>query len=105
MNIIGIQAFYYSHAAALLSDGDLKFFVENEKIKRIKAERDDFPTEAIRSALDFTGLCLDHIDEIVYPQSPIRYALVACKQGSRSLVDALWSARKRCDGMRARRSS
>jgi carbamoyltransferase len=89
MNIMGIQAFYYNHAAALICDGKLKFFIENEKINRIKGSREGFPVEAIKAGLNFEGLRLDDIEEIAYPSSPFRYTWSVFKQGSRSLIEAL----------------
>lgn len=89
MNIIGIQAFFYNHAIALICDGKLKFFIENEKINRVKGSREGFPVEAIKVALNHTGLQLDDIEEIVYPSSPFRYLWSVFKQGSRNITESL----------------
>lgn len=89
MNIVGIQAFYYNHAAALLKDGKLEFFIENEKLNRIKGSRDGFPAEAIKASLKFANLRLNDIDEIVYPLSPQRYSWNVFKQGVKSVFEAL----------------
>jgi carbamoyltransferase len=89
MKIIGIQAFYYNHAASLICDGKLKFFIENEKINRVKGSREGFPVEAIKSGLSFEGLQLDDIDEIAYPLSPLRYTWSVFKQGSRNFSESL----------------
>ena len=56
MNIIGLQAFFHSHATALLYNGDLRFFIEEEKINRVKAERDGFPIESFKLALILDSL-------------------------------------------------
>jgi len=89
MKILGIQAFYYSHAAALLSDGALRFFIEEEKINRIKAQRDGFPLQGIRAALDHDGIGLEDIDEIAYPIDPWRYAWTVARTGVGSALGSL----------------
>lgn len=93
MNIIGIQAFYYNHAAALIRDGKLKFFIENEKISRIKGSREGFPVESIKAGLNFEGLQLEDIEEIAYPLSPLRYTWGVVKQSSRSFAESLLNFR------------
>jgi carbamoyltransferase len=89
MNIIGIQGFYYNHAAALITNGSLKFFIENEKIDRIKGSREGFPVEAIKEGLKFSRLQMDDISEIVFPLVPHRYALSVFKQGAISIFESL----------------
>jgi carbamoyltransferase len=93
MNVIGIQAFYYNHAAALICDGDLRFFIENEKINRIKGAREGFPVEAIKAGLSFEGIQLDDIDEIAFPLSPFRYIWSVFKQGTRNIADSIMDFR------------
>jgi carbamoyltransferase len=89
MKILGIQAFYYNHASALLSDGSLRFFIEEEKINRIKAQRDGFPLESIRAGLDHEGISLEDVDEIAYPINPWRYAWTVAKSGLGSVLSSL----------------
>ena len=99
MKILGIQAFYYNHAAALLSDGSLRFFIEEEKINRIKAQRDGFPLQSIRAGLHHEGISLEDIDEIAYPIDPWRYAWTVAKGGLGSALNSLsrrgWSREPR----------
>jgi carbamoyltransferase len=86
MKILGLQAFYYNHAAALVSDGSLRFFIEEEKINRIKAQRDGFPVETIRAALEFDGIGLEDIDEIAYPCAPWPYTWNLVRYGIGSVL-------------------
>jgi len=88
MNIVGLQAFYYSHATALISDGDLEFFCEEEKLSRVKGGRDGFPLESLKAALAYKGLSLGDVDEIAYPMDPWRYSLTLAK----SALQAGWSS-------------
>jgi carbamoyltransferase len=96
MNILGIQGFFYGHAAALVSDGRLEFFLEEEKLDRIKAPREGFPLQAIRAALDHAGITLEDVDEIVFPWHPWRYAWTVLRHGIGSLGDQVarrgWAA-------------
>jgi carbamoyltransferase len=89
MNILGLQAFYYNHATALLTDGSLRFFLEEEKINRIKAQRDGFPVESLRAALDQAGIGLEDVDEIAYPCAPWPYTWTLLKYGTRSVLGSL----------------
>ncbi|MEE8580955.1 MAG: carbamoyltransferase C-terminal domain-containing protein [Myxococcota bacterium] len=89
MNILGIQAFYYSHAAALLSEGRLSFFNEEEKFSRVKGVRDGFPLESISAALAHEGIGLDDVSEIAYPLEPWRYSWTLLKGGLSSILGSL----------------
>ncbi len=91
MNIIGLQAFYYSHATALLRDGTLEFFCEEEKLNRVKGQRDGFPIQSLEAALALSGLTLDDVDEIAYPMDPWRYSRTLLKSGFAALVDPVRS--------------
>jgi carbamoyltransferase len=69
MKILGINSVYHESAAALLVDGQLRCFVEEERINRCKrgkrAELDNphhLPEASIRACLDYAGLAADEID-------------------------------------------
>lgn len=85
MNILGLQAFYYNHATALLVDGKVDFFIEEEKVNRVKGQRDGFPLESMRAALEHAGLGLEDVDEIAYPCAPWPYTFNLAKHGLRSI--------------------
>lgn len=89
MNVIGLQAFYYNHATALLSDGNLEFFCEEEKLNRVKGQRDGFPLESLKAALDRAGMSMDDIDEIAYPIDTWRYTRTVVKGGLSSFARGL----------------
>jgi carbamoyltransferase len=90
MNVLGLQAFYYNHATALLRDGRLEFFCEEEKLDRVKGQRDGFPTESIKAALGRAGLSMGDIDEIAYPMDSWRYTKTVVKSGLASAAAGLF---------------
>lgn len=73
MNVLGLQAFYHNHAAALVADGRLAFFSEEEKLSRVKGAREGFPLHAVREALDAGGIGLEDVAEIAFAWLPWRY--------------------------------
>ena len=73
MNVLGIQAFYYNHAACLMAGGRLAFFCEEEKLSRVKGAREGFPIQGVRHALAAGGIGLDDVDEIAFAWLPWRY--------------------------------
>ncbi len=73
MKILGINSVYHESAAALLVDGHLKCFVEEERINRRKhgkkARLDNphhLPEASIKACLDYAGLQIDEIDYFAY---------------------------------------
>ncbi|MDD2999156.1 MAG: carbamoyltransferase N-terminal domain-containing protein, partial [Candidatus Riflebacteria bacterium] len=73
MNILGINSAYHESAAALLIDGKLVCFVEEERINRIKHAKQSrvdnphvLPEGAIRACLDYAGLKPHDIDYCAY---------------------------------------
>ncbi|MCZ6464610.1 MAG: carbamoyltransferase [Proteobacteria bacterium] len=74
MNVLGLQAFYYNHASALLTDGRLAWFCEEEKLDRVKGAREGFPLRGIAAGLASAGISLDDVDEIAFPMEPWRYS-------------------------------
>ncbi len=88
MRVLGLQAFYYNHAAALVSDGKLSFFIEEEKVNRIKSQRDGFPVETIRAALEHEKIGLEDVDEIAYPCAPWSYSMNLVRYGIGSVLSS-----------------
>jgi carbamoyltransferase len=73
MNILGINSAYHESAAALLIDGQLACFVEEERINRRKHGKNAdvetpqaLPVGAIQSCLRQSGLTIDQVDLIGY---------------------------------------
>ena len=94
MNVLGIQAFFYSHAAALLRQGGLAFFCEEEKLDRTKGRREGFPLLGIQAALERTGLGLEEVDEIAYPIDPGRFSRTLVRSAATALRDAFRGGRR-----------
>ncbi|MBI3038908.1 carbamoyl transferase, partial [bacterium] len=71
MIILGINCVYHESSAALLLDGKLSFFVEEERINRIKHGKPSkvnnphlLPMNAISECLKFANITLDDVDFI-----------------------------------------
>ena len=69
MIILGISAFYHDSAAALLRDGHLIAAAQEERFTRKKHDS-GFPTKAILSCLDETGIKPSDIDHVVFYDKP-----------------------------------
>jgi len=67
--ILGISAFYHDSAAALLRDGHLIAAAQEERFTRKKHDS-GFPTKAILSCLDETGIKPSDIDHVVFYDKP-----------------------------------
>lgn len=68
--ILGISAFYHDSAAALVIDGKVVAAVQEERFTRIK-HTPDFPTNAVKYCLEFSGLSIDELDAIVFYDKPL----------------------------------
>ncbi|TAE30370.1 MAG: hypothetical protein EAZ92_04600 [Candidatus Kapaibacterium sp.] len=77
MNILGMFAPGPNPSAALLVDGKLVAWAEEERFNRIKTSPDNFPFQAAKFCLEKAGLHLDQIDHIAYGWDCTRYALQA----------------------------
>lgn len=69
MKILGINSVYHESAAALLKEGNLACFVEEERINRLKhgkhAQIDNphlLPADSIKACLDYAGCTISEID-------------------------------------------
>jgi carbamoyltransferase len=67
--ILGLNAFHGDAAAALVRDGVLLAAVEEERFRRLKHWA-GFPSQAIASCLEQTGLTLADVDHIAINQDP-----------------------------------
>lgn len=65
MNILGITGFFHDPSAALLVDGKLVAFVEEERLVRIKHANATFPEKSIEFCLQEAGINFGDLDAIV----------------------------------------
>jgi carbamoyltransferase len=77
MNILGMFAPGPNPSAALLVDGKLIAWAEEERFNRIKTSPDNFPFQATKFCLEKAGLNLDDIHHIAYGWDCTRYAMQA----------------------------
>ncbi|GFE25746.1 carbamoyltransferase family protein [Streptomyces nigrescens] len=70
--ILGLCAFTHDSAAALLVDGELVGFVEEERLSQEKHTR-DYPRHAIEWLLDEAGIKPADVDAVAYNFQPARY--------------------------------
>ncbi|MGI8492395.1 MAG: carbamoyltransferase N-terminal domain-containing protein, partial [Acidimicrobiales bacterium] len=69
--VLGINCFSYDTAAALLVDGGLVAFVEEERLNRdVHTKR--FPHQAIASCLRQGGLDIGDVDIVAFAHQPVR---------------------------------
>ena len=71
MYVLGISCFYHDAAAALLKDGHLIAAAEEERFTRIKHDF-DYPENAIRFCLDFSGISSRELDYVVFYEKPFQ---------------------------------
>ncbi len=70
MNILGINCFSHDTSAALLKDGKIVAFAEEERFNRQKHTR-AFPDNAIRFCLEFGGIGINDLDYVTFPFRPL----------------------------------
>jgi len=68
-NILGISAFYHDSAAALLIDGKIVAAAQEERFTRVKHDS-SYPFNSIKFVLDYSGLKLTDIDQIIFYEKP-----------------------------------
>ncbi len=96
-SVLGLCAFTHDSAAALIVDGHLVGFCEEERLSGIKHDR-SYPTRAIAWLLDAAGLSTWDIDVVAYNFVPARYvpaALAAARYAVRRDTAARAAARAR----------
>jgi carbamoyltransferase len=69
MRILGISAFYYDSAAALVADGEIIAAAQEERFTRKKHDS-GFPRRAIEYCLAEAKCTLDEIDCVVFYDKP-----------------------------------
>ena len=69
-NILGISAFYHDSAATLLINGEIVAAAQEERFTR-KKHTPDFPVNAIKYCLEYSGLCIDELDAVVFYDKPL----------------------------------
>lgn len=69
MNILGISAFYHDSAACILQGGKIMAAAQEERFTRKKHDA-EFPANAIKFCLEFSGLSLNDLDAIVFYDKP-----------------------------------
>jgi carbamoyltransferase len=67
--ILGISAFYHDSAAAIIQDGEIIAAAQEERFTRKKHDP-DFPTNAVKYCLQYSGLKLSDLDAIVFYDKP-----------------------------------
>lgn len=77
MKILGMFAPGPNPSAALVIDGKLVAWAEEERFNRIKTSPNDFPFKAARFCLEKANVNLDDIDQIAYGWDCTRYSLQA----------------------------
>ena len=70
MKILGISAFYHDSAAALLIDGNIVAAAQEERFTR-KKHTPDFPVNAIKYCLEYSGCSIDEMDSVVFYDKPL----------------------------------
>lgn len=68
--ILGISAFYHDSAAAIICGGEIIAAAQEERFTRIKADA-SFPVNAINFCLEFAGIRISDVDEVVFYDKPI----------------------------------
>ena len=68
-NILGISCYYHDSAACLLSNGEIKSAVQEERFTRIKHDS-SFPAKSIEYILQTNNISLNDIDVIVFYEKP-----------------------------------
>ncbi|MFA5876400.1 MAG: carbamoyltransferase [Candidatus Margulisiibacteriota bacterium] len=69
-NILGISAFYHDSSAAILSDGEIVAAAQEERFTR-KKHTPDFPVNAVKFCLEYSGCSIDELDAVVFYDKPL----------------------------------
>ena len=68
--ILGISAYYHDSAAALIIDGKIVAAAQEERFTR-KKHTPDFPVNAIKFCLEYSGCSIDELDAVVFYDKPL----------------------------------
>ncbi len=69
MYILGVNYFAHDTSAALISDGEIVAFVEEERLNRQKHTQ-AFPRRSIETCLDIAGIKIRDVDHVAFPFRP-----------------------------------
>ncbi|MBN2346307.1 MAG: carbamoyltransferase [Candidatus Aminicenantes bacterium] len=70
MRILGISAFYHDSAVCLVRDGEIVFAAQEERFSRKKHDS-EFPENALRRCLEYTGTTPADIDTVAFYEKNI----------------------------------
>lgn len=70
MIILGISAFYHDSAAAIIENGEVIAAAQEERFTRKKHDP-DFPVNAARFCLEYSGRSINDIDAVVFYDKPL----------------------------------
>ena len=102
MDILGISCYYHDSAACLVRDGEIIAAAQEERFTRKKHDH-SFPTNAIRSCLEYGGISGNKLDLVTFYEKPflkferiLETYLAYAPLGIRSFLKAmpLWIKRK-----------
>ena len=68
--ILGISAFYHDSAACILIDGKIVAATQEERFTR-KKHTPNFPENAIKFCLEYSGCNIDELDAVVFYEKPL----------------------------------
>ncbi len=70
MKVLGISAFYHDSAAAIIEDGEIIAAAQEERFTRKKHDP-NFPANAVKFCLNFSGSTIDKLDAIAFYDKPL----------------------------------
>jgi carbamoyltransferase len=70
MKILGLSAFYHDSAASVIIDGEIIAAAQEERFTRIKHDK-EFPVNAVRFCLQYSGLAIEELDAVVFYDKPL----------------------------------
>lgn len=70
MKILGISAFYHDSAAAIIENGEITAAAQEERFTRKKHDP-NFPSNAVKFCLEYSGATLSELDAIAFYDKPL----------------------------------
>jgi carbamoyltransferase len=70
LKILGISAFYHDSAAALIENGEITAAAQEERFTRKKHDP-NFPANAVKFCLEYSGTSLEQLDAIAFYDKPL----------------------------------
>ena len=93
MNVLGLAAWFHDSSAALLRDGQLVAYAEEERFNREQHTK-AYPQKGLDWALGADGLRLDQVDEVAFYVNPRKYVWTDLKAVAAHFPSFLRLARK-----------